>query len=181
MTFPPIYKGFPGSSVGKESACIAGDLSLISGSGRHCEEGIGYPLRYSWTSLLVEMMKNLPAMRENWVWSLGWEDSLEEGMQPTPVFLPGDYQGQRSLVDHSPRGCSDGHNWVTKHTGIKWLIRLLQNWNTLIAAMTTVSLWNSLIDISCIASPVNWIIFPQNLYVDSLIYNVIVWRRDLWR
>ena len=35
------------------------------------------------------MVKNLPVMQETWVQSLGWEDHLEEGMQPTPVFLPG--------------------------------------------------------------------------------------------
>ena len=41
-------------------------------------------------SLVVQQVKKLPAMRETWVWSLGWEDALEEGMQPTPVFLPGE-------------------------------------------------------------------------------------------
>ena len=43
-------------------------------------EGIGYPLYYSWASLVAQMVKNLPAMRETWVRSLGWEDPLEEGM-----------------------------------------------------------------------------------------------------
>ena len=41
-------------------------------------------------SLVAQMVKNLPAMRETWVQSLGWEDPLKEGMQPTPVFLPGE-------------------------------------------------------------------------------------------
>ena len=43
-------------------------------------EGIGYPLQYSWASLLAQLLKNLPAMWETWVQSLGWEDPLEKGM-----------------------------------------------------------------------------------------------------
>ena len=42
-------------------------------------EGIGYPLQYSWASLVAQSIKNLPAMGETWVQSLGWEDPLEEG------------------------------------------------------------------------------------------------------
>ena len=71
--------GFPGSSVGKESACNAGDPGSIPGMGRSSGEGIGYPLEYSWASLVAQLVKNLPAMRETWVRSLGWEDPLEKG------------------------------------------------------------------------------------------------------
>ena len=71
---------FPDSSVGKESACNAGDPGSIPGSGKSPGEGIGYPPQYSWISLVAQMVKNLPAMRETWVWPLGWEDPLEEGM-----------------------------------------------------------------------------------------------------
>ena len=71
--------GSPGSSVGKDSACNAGDPSSIPGSERSSGEGIGYPLQYSWASLVAQLVKNLPAMRETWVRSLGWEDPLEEG------------------------------------------------------------------------------------------------------
>ena len=56
--------GFPGGSVGKESASIAGDSGSIPGKGRSPEEGIGYPLQYSWASLVAQLVKNLPAMRE---------------------------------------------------------------------------------------------------------------------
>ena len=70
---------FPGSSVGKESTFNAVNLSLIPGSGRSAGEGIGYPLQNSWTSLVAQLVKNLPAMRETWVQSLGWEDPLEKG------------------------------------------------------------------------------------------------------
>ena len=53
------------------------------------------------------MVKNMPAMQEMQemrVRSLGREDPLEEGMQPTPVFLPGESHGQRSLAGYSPWG-----------------------------------------------------------------------------
>ena len=72
-------ESFPDSSVGKESACNAGDPGSIPGSGRSPGEGIGYPLQYSWASLVTQLVKNPPAMRETWVQSLGWEDSLEKG------------------------------------------------------------------------------------------------------
>ena len=72
--------GFPGSSAGKESACNARDPSLIPESGRSPGEGMGYPLQYSWTSLVAQTVKKLPAMLETWLWSLGWEDPLGEGM-----------------------------------------------------------------------------------------------------
>ena len=67
--------GFPGSSAGKESACNVGDPGSIPGSGKSPGEGIGYPLQYSWASLVALM-----AMQETQVQSLGWEDPLEEGM-----------------------------------------------------------------------------------------------------
>ena len=72
--------GFPGSSAGKESICNSGDPGSIPGSGSSPGEGIGYPLQNSWASLMAQMVKNLPAMWETWVGSLGWEDPLEEGM-----------------------------------------------------------------------------------------------------
>ena len=56
--------GFPDSSVGKESTCNAGDPGSIPGSGRPAGEGIGYPLQYSWASLVAQLVKNLPAMQE---------------------------------------------------------------------------------------------------------------------
>ena len=53
---------------------------MIPRSGRSPGEELGYPLQYSWASLVAQMVKNPPAMRETWVQSLGWEDPLEEGM-----------------------------------------------------------------------------------------------------
>ena len=69
----------PYSSVGKKLACNAGNPGLIPGLGRSPGEGIGYPLQYSWASLVAQLVKNPPAMRETWVQSLGWEDPLEKG------------------------------------------------------------------------------------------------------
>ena len=71
---------FPHSSVGKESACNAGDPSLIPQSGRSVGEGIGYLLQYFWASLVAQLVKNRPAMQETWVQYLGWEDPLEKEM-----------------------------------------------------------------------------------------------------
>ena len=71
---------FPNSSTGKESACNTRDPGSIPGLGRSLGKGIGYPLQYSWASLMAQMIRNLTAMRETWVQSLGWEDPLEEGM-----------------------------------------------------------------------------------------------------
>ena len=66
--------------AGKESACNAGDLGLIPGLGRSPGKGIGYPLQYSWASLVAQMVKNPPAIWETWVLSLVWEDLLEKEM-----------------------------------------------------------------------------------------------------
>ena len=108
--------GFPGSSAGKESTSKVGDLSSIPGLGRFLGEGIGYPLQYSWASLVVQIVKNPPAMQEAWVWYLGWEDHLEESMTTHCSILawriswtekPGRLQSMGSQ--------RAGHNWMTRH------------------------------------------------------------------
>ena len=65
--------GFPDNSVGKESACSAGDLGLIPRLGRS-------PLQYSWAFLITHLVKNLLALRETWVRSLVWEHPLQKEM-----------------------------------------------------------------------------------------------------
>ena len=92
-------KGFFDSSVG--TACNAEDPGSIPGLGRSPGEGIGYPLRYSWASLVTQLVKNLPAMQETWVQSPGWEDPLERERLPTPVFWPGEFHGL------CPWGCKE--------------------------------------------------------------------------
>ena len=61
---PISVGGFPDSSVDKESACNAGDPGSIPGLGRSAGEGLGYPLQYSWASLVAQLVKNTPAMWE---------------------------------------------------------------------------------------------------------------------
>ena len=75
-----LKRGFPDNSTGKESACNAGDPSSIPELGRFPGKGIGYTLQCSWASLVVQLVKNLPAMRKTWVCSLDWEDPLEKEM-----------------------------------------------------------------------------------------------------
>ena len=59
--------GFPGSSGGKESACNVGDPGSIPVLGRSLGERIGYPLQYSWASLVAQTVNNLSALWETWV------------------------------------------------------------------------------------------------------------------
>ena len=88
-----FWEGFPNSSVGKESACNAGDSSSIPGSGRSAGEGIGYPFQYSWASLVAQQVKNPPAMWETWVQSLvGKIPRRREG-------LPLQYSGMENSMD----------------------------------------------------------------------------------
>ena len=68
------WQGFPGSSAGRESACSAGDPVSIPRLGRSPGEQVGYPLQYSWASLVAQTVKNPSAMWETWVQSLVWED-----------------------------------------------------------------------------------------------------------
>ena len=66
-----------GSSAGKQSACSSG---LIPGSGNSPREETGYPLQYSWASMVAQLVKNWPAMWETWIQSLGWKDLPKKGM-----------------------------------------------------------------------------------------------------
>jgi len=61
-------------------------------------------------SLIAQLVKNLPAVQEAWVRSLGREDPWRRKWQPTPVSLSGKSHGQRSLVDCSPWGGRVSHN-----------------------------------------------------------------------
>ena len=82
----------------KEYSCNVGDLGSVPGLGRSTGEEIGYPLQYSWASLVAQLVRNLPAMQENWVGKIPWRIKW----QPTPVFLPGNFHGQRSMMIYSP-------------------------------------------------------------------------------
>ena len=90
--------GFPGSSAGKESACNARDPGLIPGSGSSAGEGIGYPLQYSWASLVTQLMKS---EFDPLVMKIPWR----RGRLLTPVFWPGEFHGL-----YSPWGHRVGHD-----------------------------------------------------------------------
>ena len=83
---PGVEPGSPDSSVVKESACNVGDPGSIPGLGRSAGEGIGYPLQYSWASLVAQLVKNLPQCRrpefDPWVGKIPWRRKR----LPTPVF-----------------------------------------------------------------------------------------------
>ena len=89
------------SSLGKESACNAGDPGSIPGLGRSPGEGTGCPLQYSLSSLVAQLVKNPPTMRETWVRNLGWEDALEKGKAIYPLQYSGlEDSGLYSQWDH---------------------------------------------------------------------------------
>ena len=105
LTYP---LGFPHSSIDKESTCNAGDPGFIPGSGRSAGEGRGYPLQYSWAFLVAQLVKNLPAMRETWVRSLGWEDPLEKGKA-----YPLQDTGLESSMDCIVHGVAKSWTWLS--------------------------------------------------------------------
>ena len=107
---------FLGSSAGKESACNAGDPGLIPELGRCPGEGIGYPLQYSWASLVVQMVKKPPTMRETWVQSLGWEGSLEEGMATHSSILAWRIPMDRGAWWATVHGLTKNRTWLSNWT-----------------------------------------------------------------
>ena len=137
-----FLKCFSDSSVGKESACKAGDPSWIPGLGRSAGEGIGYPLQYSWASLVAQLVKNLPVIREIWVQSLGWEDPLEKGKATHSSILAWRILWTvQSLELQTVR-----HNWAT-FTSLsrnKYFCFIQINFN-----------WN-IVDLQCCVSVVQW-------------------------
>ena len=77
------------------------DPDSIPGSGRSPGEGIGYLFQSSWASLVAQLVKNPPAIRETWVQSLGWEDPLEK-----EKATHSSYSGLENSMD-SPGGCKE--------------------------------------------------------------------------
>ena len=97
---------FPGSSAGKESACNAGDPGLTPGLGRSAGEGIGYPLQYSWASLVAQLV-------ETWVQSLGLEDPLEEGMATHYSILAWRIPMDRGAWRATVHGVAKSQTWLS--------------------------------------------------------------------
>ena len=104
---------FPGSSAGKEIACNAGDLGSIPGSGSSPSEETGYLLQYSWTSLVVQMVKNPLVMQETWVLSLGWEDALEKDMTTHSSILAWRISMDRRAWLATVHGVAKGRTWLS--------------------------------------------------------------------
>ena len=97
--------GFSGSSAGKESTCNAGDPGSIPGLGRSTGQGIGYPLQYSWASLVAQMVKNLPACVGDLSSIPGLGRSPGEGNG-----YPLQYTGLENSIDYSMRSQRVGHD-----------------------------------------------------------------------
>ena len=133
----PVFLGFPCGSASKESACNAGDLSLILGLKRSPGEGKGYPLQYSGLEnsmdciahgvaksrtrlsnfhfhfLVAQTEKNPPIMQRHrfdpWVRKIPWSRKW----QPTLVSLPGKFHEQRRLVGYCPWGHKESDTALT--------------------------------------------------------------------
>ena len=132
---------------GKESACNAGDLGSIPGLERSPGEGEGYPLQYSglensidspWGHKELDMteqlslsatlkgfpgnsvVKNLPAMQETCVWSLGQEDTMEEEMAThSSILARKTLWTEKSGRLQSKESQRVGHDLLTEHTSMK--------------------------------------------------------------
>ena len=110
------FEGFPGRSLGKESAYNAGDPGLIPGSERSPGEGIGYLLQYAWASLVAQLVKNPPTMQEAWVRFLDWENLLEEGRATYSSILAWKIPMDRGAWHAAVHGVSKSWTWLaTKH------------------------------------------------------------------
>ena len=126
--FEPILTifDFPHSSAGKKSTCNAGDPCSIPGLGKSAGEGTGYPLEYSWSFLVAQLVKNPPAMWETWVQSLVGMISSRRERLPTPVFWPGEFHGLYSLRSHKESDTTERFPLsLTQSSGNlfkKWLI-----------------------------------------------------------
>ena len=95
-------------SVGKESACNAGDTGLIPGLERSAGEVIAYTLQYSWASLVAQLVKNLLATQETWIRSLGWEDPPGEGKG-----YPLQYSGLENSMDSIIHEVANSLTWLS--------------------------------------------------------------------
>ena len=112
--------GFPDSSVGKESACKAGDPGSIPGSGRSPGKWIDYPLQYSWASLMAQLVRiclqcGRPGFKP-WVGKIPWR---REGL-PTPVFWSGEFHGLHSQSMGSQRVGHDCTTFSYIHPSQTW-------------------------------------------------------------
>ena len=78
-------------------------LTLLLWSKHLIPSSLSFPIYKMVIIMVAQMVKNLPTTRETWLQSLDREDALENGMEPTLLFLPGEFRGPRSLVGYSPQ------------------------------------------------------------------------------
>ena len=132
----PMDCSLPGSSVHgiyQPRVLKWGDPGSIPGSGRSPGKGTGCPFQYPWASLVAQLVKNPPAMRETWVWSLGWEDPLEKGKTTHSSILAWriPWTMQSMGITKSQAGLDDFHFrlWATAViTALSPTIRLVNTW-----------------------------------------------------
>ena len=86
-----------------------------------CKEFFIVLLAEMWASLVAQMVKNLPAMQETWVWFLGWKIPWRREWLPSPVLLPGESHGQRSLAGYSPWGHKESD--TTKQLSLHFILQ----------------------------------------------------------
>ena len=124
-------QGFPGSSAGKESTCNAGNPSSIPGSGRSPGEAMGYPFQYSQASLGAQIVKNLLTMWKTWVWCLGWEEPLGEGMATHSSIrawrIPMDRGSWQATVHGVLKESDTNNHWDIGGSSMN-LVTFLQTW-----------------------------------------------------
>ena len=129
----PVFLGFPDGSAGEESTCNAGDIVTIPGLGRSTGEGIGYPLQYSWASLMAQLGMNLPA---TWEWSEEVAQSCPTLCDPIDYTVRGVLQarilewiafpfsrGSSQPKDRTQVSCIEGRfftSWATREAPEYW-------------------------------------------------------------
>ena len=100
-------------------------VSVRGGLSGHCKCSLLPRMVLQWwvhvsNGTVAQRLKRLPAMQETWVRSLGWKIPWRRKWQPTPVLLPGESHGWRSLVSYSPRGCKASETTERLHFHFQW-------------------------------------------------------------
>ena len=111
--------GFLSVFAGKESTCDTENTSLIPSGARSSGERMNYPHQYSWASLMAQMVNNLPALQEAWLWS--WVlKMLDEGTAAPSSILSWRIPWTEEPGRLQPMGLQRvGHDWVSKHSTIE--------------------------------------------------------------
>ena len=136
---------------GQSAACHLSASSLVS----HAHLFPAWDMSRDMDFPVAQMVKNLPAMKETRVQSLGREDPLEKGMANHPVFLTGESHEQRSLSGYSLWGCKESdvterrtHSpWLDIHTVLKLVQKQSAFW--FLAPTTSLSSPQSFLGTMC--------------------------------